>query len=176
MAGYGSRNRPAETKLTVFWAKALVLEDVTGQWGALITLDLVGIDRPLSQEICGLLADKFQLDRSQITIGTSHTHTGPVVGQNLSALHYRLVSPQQQALIDQNAKKLPVEVVNVVEQATDRLAPSQLICGSGAATFAVNRRNNREQDVPQLRADGQLVGPFDHDVPVLAVRDASERL
>ena len=110
-------------------------------------MDLVGIDRPLSQETYGLLADKFQLDRSQIAIGTSHTHTGPVVGQNLSALHYRLVSPQQQALIDQNAKKFPVEVVNVVEQAIDRLAPSQLTCGSGAATFAVNRRNNREQDV-----------------------------
>ena len=96
MAGYGSRDRPSEGKLTDLWAKALVLEDVTGQRGVLITLDLVGIDRQLSQDICKSLADKFQLDRSQIAICTSHTHTGPVVGQNLSPLHYRLVSPQQQ--------------------------------------------------------------------------------
>jgi hypothetical protein len=34
----------------------------------------------------------------------------------------------------------------------------------------VNRRTNREPDVPMLRAQGLLNGPVDHDVPVLAVR------
>ena len=42
----------------------------------------------------------------------------------------------------------------------------------GTATFAVNRRNNKEADVPKLREAGELKGPVDHDVPVLAVRDA----
>jgi hypothetical protein len=42
--------------------------------------------------------------------------------------------------------------------------------GSGLATFAVNRRNNPELKVPELRANGQLAGPVDHDVPVLAAR------
>ena len=42
--------------------------------------------------------------------------------------------------------------------------------GEGKATFAVNRRNNREADVPQLLAQGTpLKGPVDHAVPVLTV-------
>jgi hypothetical protein len=50
------------------------------------------------------------------------------------------------------------------------LRPCHLVWGSGTATFAVNRRNNPEPKVPQLRQAGQLQGPVDHDVPVLAVR------
>ncbi len=38
-------------------------------------------------------------------------------------------------------------------------------------TFAVNRRTNKEADVPRLRDLGQLTGPVDHDVPVLSIRD-----
>jgi hypothetical protein len=44
-------------------------------------------------------------------------------------------------------------------------------------TFAVNRRNNREADVPALlgRGDGPK-GPVDHTVPVLAVRTPQGKL
>lgn len=176
MAGYGGRDRPAAGKLIDLWGKALVLEDDTGHRGVLITLDLVGMDRELSMKICGLLAENCQLDRSQIALCMSHTHTGPVVGENLSPLHYRLVSPQQQALIDQYAEELCDKVVMVVKQAITQLSTSELTWGSGQAMFAVNRRNNSEKEVPRLRVANQLVGPVDHDVPVLAVRDAEQQL
>src|SRR5262245_21305806 len=52
MAGYASRNHPAEGKSIDLWGKVLVLEDPNGERAALITLDLIGIDRPLSQSIC----------------------------------------------------------------------------------------------------------------------------
>src|ERR1051326_8333016 len=52
MSGYGARTKPAEGKLTELWAKALVLEDATGRRAVLVTLDLVGIDRNLSVEVC----------------------------------------------------------------------------------------------------------------------------
>ena len=49
--------------------------------------------------------------------------------------------------------------------------------GNGHATFAVNRRENKPYDkVPQWRTEGVLKGPVDHDVPVLAVRDAEGKL
>jgi hypothetical protein len=44
------------------------------------------------------------------------------------------------------------------------------------ATFAVNRRNNAEAQVPALREKGDLRGPVDYDVPVLAVRDGEGKL
>jgi neutral ceramidase len=40
------------------------------------------------------------------------------------------------------------------------------------ASFGINRRNNTEQAAPALRAGGQLKGPSDPRVPVLAVRAA----
>jgi hypothetical protein len=48
--------------------------------------------------------------------------------------------------------------------------------GTGTTDFAVNRRTNKEADVPKLREEGNLKGPVDHDVPVLAVRGAGGKL
>ncbi len=176
MAGYGSRNKPAEGKLTDLWAKALVLQDSHGHRAVLISLDLVGIGRDLSQAVCQALHERHGFERRQIAICTSHTHTGPVVARNLSPLHYLLVDPRQQELINEYAKVLHEKIVAVVGQALEQLTPSRLSWGHATATFAVNRRNNREADVPQLRSAGQLQGPFDHDVPVLAVHDDSGQL
>jgi len=49
------------------------------------------------------------------------------------------------------------------------LAPARLTWGSGSADFAVNRRENPEGGVPARRAESSIIGPSDHDVPVLAV-------
>jgi neutral ceramidase len=64
----------------------------------------------------------------------------------------------------------------VVKEALEKLVPCQLAHGSGYTTFAVNRRNNPEPQVPERRQLGQLVGPADHDVPVLSVRDLDGKL
>jgi hypothetical protein len=62
-------------------------------------------------------------------------------------------------------------VLSAVAQAREKLAPARLAWGTGTAAFAVNRRNNPEAQVPELRAKGELRGPVDYDVPVLAVRN-----
>ncbi|MCH7726694.1 MAG: neutral/alkaline non-lysosomal ceramidase N-terminal domain-containing protein [Planctomycetes bacterium] len=177
MAGYGGRNHPAEGKLTDLWAKALVLKDGEGHQAVLVTLDLIGIDQQLSKSVCGDLAAKFQLRRDQIALCTSHTHTGPVVGKNLRPMHYELINDQQKKLVDKYAVELKKNIVAVVGQAIEKLAPASLTWGSGTASFAVNRRENRpESNVPKWRAEGKLKGPVDHDVPVLAVRDSNGKL
>lgn len=176
MAGYGSRDTPAEGKLTELWTKALVLQDAQGHRGVLITLDLVGIARDLAVPICEDIEKKYGLKRDQIAICTSHTHTGPVVAKNLSALHYQVVDATQRKLITDYAADLRQKVLATVEQAMQNLAPCQVTWGSGRADFAVNRRTNREPEVPEVRTVGQLQGPVDHDVPVLAVHAADGQL
>jgi hypothetical protein len=176
MAGYAARTKPAEGKMTDLWAKALVLGDPAGQRVVLVTLDLVGIERQLSAPLCEKLAKKYQLDRSQIAINCSHTHSGPVVARNLRPMHeYSLEKPQQE-LIHQYADKLEADVIAVVGEAIGKLAPAKIEWGSGRTDFAVNRRENKEADVPRLREAGQLKGPSDHDLPVLAVKDAGGKL
>jgi hypothetical protein len=62
------------------------------------------------------------------------------------------------------------KTVTLVGAALDNRAPASLQSGAGTATFAVNRRNNKEAEVPQLLAQGTpLAGPVDHNVPILTV-------
>ena len=174
MSGYGGRNKPAEGKLIDLWAKAVVLEDAKGRRAALVTLDLVGIDREVGLRIRRALEDKYGLKLEQTALATSHTHCGPVVGGNLIAM-YTLDESQKQ-LIEDYAVTLEQKVTAAVGQAIERLAPASIAWGNGQATFAVNRRNNKEAEVPKLREQGRLVGPVDYDVPVLSVRDGEGKL
>lgn len=174
MSGYGGRNKPAEGKLIDLWAKAVVLEDAEGRRAALVTLDLVGIDREVGLRIRHSLKDKYGLKLEQTALATSHTHCGPVVGGNLIAM-YTLDEAQKQLIADY-AVTLEQKVTAAVGQAIERLAPASIAWGNGQATFAVNRRNNKEAEVPKLREQGRLVGPVDYDVPVLSVRDGEGKL
>ncbi len=176
MAGYAARTRPADGKLTELWAKAIVLEDHDGHRGVVLTLDLVGIDRTLSQALCDSLKEQYGLQREQIAICTSHTHSGPVVGRNLGPLHYLLLEEPQRKVVDAWVATFQKQVVAVVGEAIGKLAPSELTWGSGTSTLAVNRRENPAPSVPLWRTEGKLQGPSDYDVPVLAVRDADQNL
>ena len=174
LSGYGARNHPANEKLDELWAKALILEDAQGNRGVLLTMDLVGIDRSLSLEVCRRLEEKFRLPRASIALCTSHTHSGPVIRGNLMAMYS--LDDEQTARVTTYASQLVEKLVAVVGDAIHSLAPSRLSYSTGIATFAVNRRNNPEKDVPQLRGAQMLVGPVDHDVPVLAVHGADGKL
>ncbi len=176
MAGYAHRDHPAEGTLIELWAKALCLEDPQGQVAVVVTLDLIGIDRELSRTVCERLSQAYPLDRRRIALCASHTHTGPVVSGNLRSMHYEMLTDDQRALVNQYARRLEDSIVAVVGEALAARTPCQLSWGSGTAAFAVNRRNNPESDVPALRAAGQLRGPTDHAVPVLAVKDAQGSL
>jgi hypothetical protein len=176
MAGYGSRDHAATGFLNDLWAKALVLEDAQGTRVAVITLDLVGIAPDLADPVTAQLQSKYQLPRANVAICCSHTHSGPVVGINLRTLHRDQIDDAQKRLSEEYAGKLKTTLVDLVGRAIAALAPSELSYGTGTATFAANRRNNKEPDVPKLRADGRLTGPFDHDVPVLKITDASGKL
>jgi hypothetical protein len=169
MSGYSARTRPAEGTLHDLWAKALALEDPGGRRAVLVTMDLVGIPHALSREVCDELKQKHALPREAVLLAVSHTHTGPVVASNLNVMY--TLDEAQQKLIRDYAADLRSRLVAVAGEALRNLAPAELAWGTGRVTFAVNRRNNKEADVPRLRERGQLKGPVDHDVPVLSVRD-----
>lgn len=174
MSGYAGRDKPAEGKLHELWAKALVLEDTTGKRAVLITLDLVGISRQVSMAIAADLKKQHGLERDAVFINTSHTHCGPVIRGNLDSMYN--LGAEQEKLITDYSDGLVRKTVTLVGEAIKDLGPAQLSWGIGSAGFAVNRRNNKEADVPKLREAGELKGPVDHDLPVLAVRDPAGKL
>lgn len=168
MSGYASRDHHAEGTRTKLWGKVLVLEDARGERVVAITLDLVGIDLDTSNALRAKIEKEHGFDRSRIALLCSHTHCGPVVGSNLLSMY--LLSDEDQQLIAEYATTLIDELTVAVGQAKADLAPAELSWASGHTDFAVNRRTNKEADVPALRAAGQLLGPSDHEVPVLKVK------
>ena len=172
MSGYGGRDRPAEGKLTDLWAKAVVIQDPQGKQLAAVGLDLVGIDRDTSLAVRQQLCRKHGWDLSQIALFTSHTHTGPVVGRNLGVMYF--LNDAQWKQVDDYTEQLKRAIVAAVDAAVADLEPCELAWGEGRTDFAVNRRENPEPQVPQLREAGQLKGPNDYAVPVLRITNADK--
>lgn len=174
LAGYGSKRVP-DSKLHDLWMKALALEDHQGRRVVLVTSDNQGMPKSMTDRVFAQLKAKHGLDRTQVMITFSHNHCGPRLGDDL--IDYYPVEAEQEKLVAEYTAKMEGRLVEMVGEALKNLAPAALATGKGKATFAVNRRNNREADVPGLLARGEaLKGPVDHDVPVLTVTNAEGKL
>ncbi len=175
MAGYAARTRPAEGVLQPLWVKALALQAPGSDPAVVVTSDLLGFPRTLSGRVAAALRERFGLERSRVMLTSSHTHSGPVLSGALLDIYP--MDEQQWGLVDGYSRQLETRIVETVGAALAGMQPAWLYSGAGRASFAVNRRNNKEGDVPSLQARGvRLKGPVDHSVPVLAVRDAAGKL
>src|SRR5215510_8481977 len=83
MAGYAARDRASEGKVHDLWAKALALEDSLGNRAVLITADVLGFTKEISDRIREQLYLKLNLSKPQIILSASHTHSGPVLANSL---------------------------------------------------------------------------------------------
>ncbi len=167
LAGYGSKRAP-DGKLHDLWMKALALEDANGHRAVLITSDFQGVPKIMSDRVFEQLQNLFKLERSQVMLTFSHNHCGPRLGDDL--IDYYPVEAEQETLVNEYTDLMVTKCVAMVGEALSELKPVTLQMGQGQTTFAVNRRNNREADVPTMIANGTpLVGPVDHAVPVMTV-------
>ena len=174
LAGYGSKRVATET-LHELWMKALALDDGQGHRVVLITSDFQGVPRGMSDRVFDQVRKKHGLQRDQIMFTFSHNHCGPRLGEDL--IDYYPVEKAQEELVRQYTDRMVVRTVELVGRALADLKPATIRTGQGRATFGVNRRNNREADVPALLAAGKpLVGPVDHTVPVMTVTGSGDRL
>jgi hypothetical protein len=174
LSGYASRTHPAEGKLQDLQVKVLALDDGKGQVGLLITLDLVGITRELTNSLRAQIDKRWHIPGANILLAVSHTHSGPAIEGNLATMY--ALDEKQARLVHEYRLALEADILEAVRKALDSREPVTLSWGIGTANFAVNRRNNKEADVPRLRKEGLLKGPTDHDVPVLAVYKPNRQL
>ncbi len=167
LAGYGSKRVP-DGKLHDLWMKALALEDTAGKRVVLITSDFQGVPKGMSDLVFEQLQKQYRLERHYVMLTFSHNHCGPRLGDDL--VDYYPVEVEQVELVKEYTALMVTKVVAMVGEALSRLAPASLQIGEGKATFAVNRRNNKEAEIPALLAKGTpLVGPVDHSVTIMTV-------
>ncbi len=170
MGGYAARTRPGEGTLNNLWAKALVLQDARGNKAVLVTADLVGFTKDVSDPIRQQL-EALSFSKAQIILNASHTHSGPLL--KINHVHaYPLDSAQRRRNV-QYLGELQNKIVQVVKDALKEMTPVRLHAANGVTRFQVNRRNNSENGLLQ---QSELKGPNDFAVPVIKVTDRNNKV
>lgn len=171
LSGYAARTHPSEGALHKLWAKALAIESGPGQRIVIVSTDVVGIPRAVADDVAARVEKQYGVKRAQLLLNASHTHTGPVVWSNLNNL--TVFPPDEKEKLVVYARKFADDIVAAVGAAVHDLAPARVEYASGAAGFAVNRRQATPTGIKiGLNPDG----PSDRTVPVLKVSGSDGKL
>jgi hypothetical protein len=163
MAGYAARKDPAQGAAQPLHAKAIAFEDAGGRLAVIVTLDVLGLTEPVVERMASTIQRRHGLPREALVLCSSHTHSGPVIDDQLSVAYD--LTPSQWDDVRASTARIEGQVAAVVGQALDALRPARLRWGQGAATFGANRRVAFSPD-----------GPADPAVPVLAVERPEGKL
>src|SRR5260221_10178063 len=150
LSGYANRRHASEGKVHDLWAKALAIEDRKGGRVVILSTDLVGLPRGITDVVGARLVKEYGLDRARLVINSSHTHTGPLIRGNLSLMFE--LDAAQQARVDEYAVQLIEKLVAVAAAAINDLSPANVWFGNRTARFAAH---------PPAQG-----GPSDYHVPV----------
>ncbi len=171
MAGYAARTEPSKGVLHDLWAKAIFLEDSLGNTALLITSDLLGFPKDVSDRIRDSLNARLGLSRAQIILNSSHTHSGPVLTDALRSIYP--LNTEQKEVIEKYTNRLVSDIIDLAQQAKNALQPVSICSGNGVVRFQVNRRNNTGSNLTQLY---ELKGPNDYAVPVLKIENKNSEI
>ncbi len=159
LAGYGARTHPSEGVRMHIFVKALALKDDQGTVSVLVSSDLLGFPREVSDPIAARVEKQFGLPRERLFLNSSHTHSAPVIGHMLLPAYP--FGDAELAVIARYTDWLEGQVVDVIGRSLHDMSPAEISFEQGLAGVAVNRRRVGHREYP---------GPVDQDVPVLAVR------
>ncbi len=163
MAGYSARDHAADGTMHDLWVKALALADKDGHKSVLVSMDLLGLPGSMYECVCSRLKERCGLDRADIMLCASHTHSGPVLRGSLFDIYP--IDDEQLARIEKYSTGLETKLVETVAEALKKMEPAQIAVGTSSTSFAANRRGLRSG------ATG-AAAPVDHTVPVMSVRCA----
>ncbi len=175
MSGYAARDHGSERVHDELYAKALVLDDGKTTV-ALVTSDLIGIDRALSGEVRALVKSQLGLPESCVWLCGSHTHFGPHIyrSRHVEDSPYQT---QDEAYIQVLVHKM----ASAIKQAYESRRPARL--GSGrilAEGIHYNRRLIRDDGKVEMSLtlpppyEGLAFGPVDREVGLLKVMGETE--
>jgi hypothetical protein len=135
----------------------------------------MGMSKSIYEALFAELRERYGLERAEFMLTFSHNHCGPILQDDL--VDYYPLDDEQRRLVAEYSAWMSGEIVAAVGEALAHWQPARLLKGEGRCTFAVNRRENTEAEVPALLAAGKpLKGVVDHSVPVLAIRGVDDAL
>jgi neutral ceramidase len=168
MSGYASRDHASEGVETEIWVKVLVLRDEAGHEGMLVTTDLIGFRGDVARPVCERIMEATGLERAQILLNSSHTHTGPAISQQ-SVIAGNMTAEDAAGVVAYTKWFSDRVVETAVAAYQAETEAVELSYGVGVAPFVMNRR---EQTDGGIKLGVNPRGPADRSVPVLKVAKA----
>lgn len=171
LSGYAARNRPSEGVVHDLWVRALALEDSRGGRLVLIGADLIALPRAITDPVAARLQSNYGLERARVIFTATHTHAGPVVRSNLTAMYD--LDAENARRIREYGDVVARALFEAAAAALGDLKPARIQYASGRANFAINRR---EPTPKGIRIGVNPEGPTDHTVPVIKVTTPEGKL
>jgi len=156
LSGYGMRRTESEGIEQHIWAKALAIGSDADGPAVLVTVDNCGVPESIRTEILKRLAGKTKVVSDRFAIGSSHTHSAPMLRGVLPNLYSMDIPAEHQVNIDRYTREFTDRLEQVVLAALADRKPARLSWAQGAVGFAKNRR-------------GRPLAPSDHALPALRV-------
>ncbi len=164
MAGYASRNKPADGTAQDLYAKAAAIEDAEGSRVIILTMDLISVPRRLRGKLEAAIKEKHDLPPAALMINCSHTHSGPELRTKRVKNSSIYPSVAEHAIA--YYEWLEARLIQLLDDAIADLSPARLSYSRARCGFAMNRRLPTERGfINSPNPDG----PIDHDVPVLRI-------
>jgi neutral ceramidase len=174
LAGYGTK-RAAEGKIHDIWVKVMALKTNDGKRVVLATTDLMGMSKTVYESIYSKVNQRFNIGRAEFMLTFSHNHCSPCIRDDL--VDYYPSDDAQRKSVGEYTDWMENQVIDAIGDALAKWQPANLFMGEGLCTFAVNRRDNPEAQVPGMIAAGiPFKGAVDHYVPVLAIKSPDDKL
>jgi hypothetical protein len=161
LAGYSNRDHSAGTIPKDIFARALAIDDGSGGRAVILSVELLAVPRLLAERVAADIMKAHGLERGQIVISASGTHSAPFVQGLLPVLAPAGIGEQRE--IAEYSAGVSRALFDVASAALANMQPARVSFSSGHATFALN-------EPPRAVVDGPGSGStVDVTVPVLRI-------
>jgi neutral ceramidase len=162
LGGRGCRDSSADEVLDPLQAAATILKDSRGSTLVIVSLDLVGLPRALSEQIRGQVAGKLGIPVENVLLNCSHTHSGPMMYRETMA---GCGGPTE--LEQKYRDELAAKVYAMVTAAAGRLSPATVQVHQGKCDVGINRRGKSPSGQTLMKPNPDA--PYDPTVWILRV-------
>ena len=169
MAGFAARTHAAKGKISDLFASALALQDDTGGWLIIASVDIIAITKVIADAVYAAVERELGLPRERLILAATHTHFGPEFRED-KALFFN-VPPEFARFLPAVRMQLIDALVRVIIASTKNMVPVRLVARRSSAGFAHNRRREGLKGGTPSPLD-----TLDHDVPILDCIDTDTGL
>ncbi len=164
MAGYAARSKPSEGKIHELYARAVALQDGSGNRLVILSTEVIGILREDRDWLERELGTAPGLKPEEFLVNVSHTHSGPELRVDKAVLYGIPDEQVEKSRIYREAFRR--SLAEAARKALADMVPVTLDFSSARAGFAMNRRLKTDQGYVIAPNSS---GPVDHQVPVMKI-------